>query len=55
MKVVQKAPAGALDLHYFHAAVSKHLSEKPKYVLFYMVAHNTGTVEGLALECHALP
>ena len=25
-------------LHYFHAAISSHLSEKPKYVLFYMVA-----------------
>ena len=24
-------------LHYFHAAISNHLSEKPKNVLFYMV------------------
>ena len=25
-------------LHYFHSAISNHLSEKPNYVLFYMVA-----------------
>ena len=38
MKVAQKAPR---FLHYFYAAISIHLSEKSKYVLFIWLL-NTG-------------
>ena len=40
MKVAQKAPAGAF-LHYFLAAISNHLSEKPN-ILCFIWSLNTG-------------